>query len=245
MKLAVWNMCNKADKLSATEQIHQYFQDGYDAVALQEVPYVGTERMKPLSADIANTLGLDHTFIHTRGLSRRRLSGYGTAVLSTASLASARHTTLRTDRWSYATKGKGNQRAAIAFTHPAKPEARIVVSHLSYGLAFGIGRTGLQDERRKLAQFLSEELQKGFLLFTGDTNCKPQTELDAQLAAIGLTPVHPTNEAIDAPTYKSRYPGMGNVQVALDRVYASEPAIAQVHLGEYGPSDHRPLIIKI
>lgn len=248
MKIAVWNMCNKADQSAAADKIREFFEDGCDAVALQEVPYEHSEASKPLSATLSTDMGLDHTFIHTRGLPYRgpeRIAGYGTAILSTSSLASATHTTLRSDRWAYMTAGKGNQRAAVAFSHPSCPDVRIVIGHLSYRLVGKIGAAGLRDERVKLAQFLEAQSAAGRIIFAGDTNCRPGTGLDRIFSRAGLNPVAPSELTINHPTYRSRYPGLGSIQEPLDRVYADPILDASVTLGEYGPSDHRPLIIDI
>ena len=250
MKIAMWNMCNKADQSLATDQIKDYFEDGYSAVALQEVPYVKSEGKAavPLSAVLAAQMGLAHTFIHTRGLPSGRancLSGYGTAVLSTDSLGSATHTTLRTDRWAYMTSGKGNQRAAIAFSHSSNPDVRMVISHLSYSLIGGIGAAGLKSERIRLANFLDEQRTKGAVVFGGDMNCEPGTALDDALANIGLLPITPEGLQIEHPTYQSRYTGLKNVRAPLDRIYTDSALHSIVTLGEYGPSDHRPLQLEL
>ena len=245
MKLAVWNMCNKANQEQAKTQILDYFGAGYDAVALQEVPYAPTGQ--PLTNDIASESGLHQNFIHTRGLSRRgeRLVGYGTAILSTSPLIDVHHATIRSDRWSYMTSGDGNQRVAVAFSDRSNPDIRIAVSHLSYRLVGGIGSVGMRQERTNLYRFLAEQHSRGELIFAGDMNCKPETELDIGLADIGLVSVVPNYDADSGYTYQSRYPGLGSIRANLDRVYASSKVTPQVRLGNFGVSDHRPLEIEL
>jgi len=242
MNICYWNVCNETPPerlVEACVDLRQ--QEEIDVFCLQEVPYLPGFARTPASLTIAEALGMMEAFEHTRTLSATydRLKGYGTAILAN-SLHSVQVKTIRNDSLAYMTPSSDNRRVLMTAKTYERPDLTIGVAHLSYKLPLGIGKISLIKERHNLAGHLENYRNGSGLVFGGDMNCGPGDGLDDMLIGAGLY-----NVEAGSPTFRSRHWFAGHATRDLDRVFVSKGVFATAELGDFGPSDHRPVIAHI
>lgn len=246
MNILYWNVCSaakpdriieEAADLITTEQI--------DVACLQEVPYRDD---LPISAAIAKEVGMGGTFEHTRTLAEDvktgYVKGYGTTVLTSLGIKHMDATWLREDKWSYMTKGRDNKRVLVTLQTEEEPDIMINVAHLSYTLPLWLGRSGLVKERNDLTRKLQEQVHDYGVVFGGDINAPPGSEIDRRI--VDLPPKGFQNIVnVEQPTFRSRHLFTLHAKRNLDRVFVSRDLSAQARIGERRQSDHHPIIVEV
>lgn len=249
MNVLYWNLCNEAPNEEILREAKQLIaSESIDVACLSEVPYMtqgveGRTVSVPLSLLLAQELGMEHAFEHTRTIKKtnEKIKGYGSAVLSRSAFEELDITTIRDDRFSYMTKSPDNKRVLISVRTEANPDIIVNSAHLSYALPLKVGRKGMNQERETLAQTLKNQLQKYQVVFGGDLNVKPGKTIDKMLELIGLKVVVDTV----LPTFRSRHWFAGHIKRNLDRVFVSAGLKVEAGIGERRQSDHNPIIVKI
>lgn len=244
-----WNLCNEVDPHVSREAVKSLVEDQQiDVVCLQEVPYVRDEVgdkkvFIPLSRILAEDLGMDEVFEHTRTIKKtdKEIKGYGSAVLSRSPIIDKSIEVLRDDRFSYMTSHPENQRVLISARTELEPNIIINSAHMSYALPLKVGKKGMRTEQSRLAQILRQQMQTFEVVFGGDLNTKPGTILDKLLEATGLRSVL----ANTMPTFRSRHWFAGHIKRNLDRVFVSSGIQAKGEVGDQGHSDHHPVIVDV
>lgn len=249
MKVMYWNVCNVANQQEIIDHTKELLGSGQiDIACLSEVPYEtrhvnGKPLYIPLSEVIATDLDMDSTFEHTRTIrrSKRKLKGYGTAIISRSKILEKGTTVLRDDRLTYMTPGKGNQRVLMSVRTAQDPELEVNVAHLSYPMPIRKAIKGLRTERKRLSEALTDKLNKGRIIFGGDMNVRPGGRLDAILHGLGL------KQLVDPllHTFRSRHWYAGYTKRNLDRVFVSKDVSASAAVEDRRQSDHHPVIVTI
>lgn len=242
MNICYWNVSNETPPDQLIEAcVDLRTQEEIDVFCLQEVPYMPGYARNPASLAIAEALGMMGAFEHTRTLlaTHDRLRGYGTAILAN-SLHSVRTKTIRNDSLAYMTPSDNNRRVLMTAKTYERPDLTVGVAHLSYKLPFGIGKLSLIKERSSLVEHLDNYRKESDLIFGGDMNCEPGDGLDDMLLGVGLC-----NLEAGSPTFKSKHWFAGRVTRDLDRVFVTRGLNATAELGDFGPSDHRPVIARV
>lgn len=243
MNVCYWNVCYETPTEALVEACAEIKKtEQIDVFCLQEVPYLPDRAVLPASLAVANALGMKQTFEHTRTLRKTpdRLVGYGTAIVA-PSLHSVRAQVLRTDPLAYMPPFyKANKRVLLSAKTFERPDITIGVAHLSYKLPAKLGRQALLAEHLKLAEYLDIEQERSEMVFGGDLNCQPGDGLDDILSQVGFYGLE-----AGAPTYRSRHWFAGHASKDLDRAFVTQGLYGEAKLGDFGPSDHKPVIVNI
>ena len=249
MNVLYWNVCNAANNQEIINETKKLMESGDIEVAcLQEVPYEtvvkdGKRIHVPLSDIISADLGAESHFEHTRTVrrSKKKLSGYGTAIISRSGFVEVGSETIRDDALAYMTPGKDNRRVVITATPNIAPDTQVSVAHLSYAIPLKRAKLGMKKEQEALKKILAEKLNQGRLIFGGDLNAKPGGGVDDLLSALHL-------KGIVDPllhTFRSRHWYAGYLKRNLDRVFVSSDLKATASVDHPRQSDHRPVIVHI
>ncbi len=249
VKVLYWNLCSEVDPNTSLHDTQELIDsEQIDIACLQEVPYVtqATEDRTthiPLSQLLADDLGMDQMFTHTRTICRtdEKIRGYGTAILSRTPFIEKRTAVIRDDRFAYMTASPENRRVMLSVRVEGNPDTMVSTAHLSYALPLGLGRNGQEHEQQSVASILKDQMKYFEVAFGGDINAAPEKTMDALLEELGL------NSVLDnsMPTFRSRHWFAGHAKRNLDRVYMSRGLIGVGYVGDRKHSDHSPVIVEV